>query len=131
MNISIAQLRTNFAIAVLRLKYAKANELRWRMLLAQTFVNPRIGVNRSADNEVVMICKETYTIDKDMNKVANVFNRLKAECPNDTIDSLVKFNPVLEKATYDALSEQAKQIFAEVLTIKPGLPSISVKGIEE
>lgn len=129
--IGIGQLKHNWHLAKMRLTFAKKEELRWRMLVAlQLFPDAKIGANTA--HGLTLTTSENYTLEKDTNKIGNVLQRIVTECPDDlTVYTLVSYAPTLSKPAYEALSDKAKSIFAEVLTIKPATPSLKKKGGED
>lgn len=123
----------NWRIAKQRLDRAKKDEMRWRMLIAmQLFPEVELGTNWYKD-EVKLIAKENYTLDKDRDKVSAVWSKVLAECPDDAANLaiLIDWSMSLNKAVYEAMSEKAQSIFAAVLTIKEATPAVSLGSDKE
>lgn len=118
------QLIHNLQLAQQRLKTAKAIELRWRMLVAlELFPDPKIGTN--TNGTVKMVAKENISVVDDKELIGEMFNALYRFKPDD-YTKLLNWKATLNKAEYDGLSDDAKLIVSSILTIKPGLPTVSV-----
>lgn len=135
MPIGNAELIHNWRLSKLRLAKAKADELRWRMLIAmQCFRDPELGTNTAyCDANLKMVVKETYTLSKDNDAVEAAALSLWEKFDTERAHLSLLLKPTLDfnKAAYENLSEDAKKEFACVLTIKPATPTVTYKGEQE
>lgn len=118
----------NFRLAQLRLEAAKRDEMRWRVLVAfECFADVSIGTNTSSDGLVKLIAKENISLDKDKEKVRLVINKLQNKCgATDNLAGLFDWDWKFSETVYRQLSDNAKTILAEILTIKAATPTVSL-----
>lgn len=126
MPISRAQLLFNFKLAQLKLEQAKKDELRWRILVAQTFDTVVIGTNTSDDGLVKMIARVNVTLDKDKSKITATMCKFAKEFANELNENLITWDYKLSVPEYNNLSEAAKIALADIITITPGTPSVTL-----
>ena len=127
------ELIVNWRLAKLRLAQAKRDELSWRNLIAkQLFPHAELGTNWYGD-EAKLVAKENFTLDRNEELVAETLAEVFAKYTDEqrTISCVVEYRPSFKEPAYRLLSDAAKQAFASVLTIKPGLPTVSLKGEKE
>lgn len=123
----------NWRIAKLRLAIAKKEEMRWRILIAtQLFPEVETGTNWYKD-EVKLIAKENYTLDKNEALLKDTLTNLWNQFPDErnAITALVEWKPSFVETIYRTLSEAAKSVFAAVLTIKEATPAVSLGSEKE
>lgn len=124
------QLIYNFLAARSALKKAKAIELRWRLQLAMLFDDPHLGTNTLGS--IKLICAQTYTLDKDEDKIVQAMEEVSVILSDDvSIDEVIKWKPVITQAAYEALPDDAKKLLQDVLTIKPALAQIRIAGAKD
>ena len=69
-------------------------------------------ITRALDNEAV----------KDVSKIENVLARL----PADVAERLIKYVPKLSEKDYKSLANEHRNIIDEIITSKPGTPTLTV-----
>jgi hypothetical protein len=123
----------NWRLAKLRLDRAKKDEMRWRTLIAiQLFPNVEIGTNWYKD-EVKLVAKENYTLHKSEEFIKSTLQSMWQEFEDErqVIEELVQWKPSFKEPVYRNLTDEAKNVFAAVLTIKEAAPAVSLKGETE
>lgn len=131
--ITRAELLHNLALAQLRLAKAKAEEIRWRMLVAlKLFPNPVIGTNWTAEKDCKMVAKVNISFNKDKTLVTETMTKAVQAFPSEaaSIGNAVDWEYVFKEVEYNALSDEAKKALAPLLTIKPATPTIEVKKVK-
>src|ERR1700744_2326091 len=122
-----AQLKASWQIWDQRLKHAKEMELKFRMQIAiELFEDAQLGVNTKHGLKLTM--SENITLDKDESLVIESLRKAKLNCPDfkDQLASLLDYKPELDKRAYRSLPDNVKLEIADIVTVKPSLPSLKV-----
>lgn len=127
--ISRDQLRSNYALAKLRLDRAKEEEIRWRMLVVLEFTpeTPKLGRNWSDDGTVAIIIKENITLEKNIDKVKGLINTVQNQFQYN-LSAVFGWQYTVSDAAYRLLPSDIQTALAPVLIIKAGTPSVELKG---
>jgi hypothetical protein len=107
-----------------RLDKAKKEESELRLKVAELFPNEKESgtetIDLANDWKLKQVIKLNYTLDKAATPAA------LEQIDNVTADRLVTWSPKLSTAEYKRLTPEQKAIIDEVLTIKPGAPTITL-----
>lgn len=131
---SSQELIHNWKLAKAKLDAAKKAEMRWRILIAtQLFPDVELGTNLYNDGELKLVCRENYTISKNIDDVLELYQQAVTKFPHEAtnINVMLQWIVTLDKAGYEALSEAAKLHFAPVVTIKAATPTLTAKGMKD
>ena len=94
-------------------------------LFDEFFPKPKEGTN-TADLDNGWKVKGTYKLNRNIDKAAlPAVLKLMEEGSEDT---LINYKPELKAKAYKSLEAKAKKIFDEVLTTKPGTPTLELKA---
>lgn len=109
-----------------RLERAKKWEMFWRMTVVTSFDEIILGTNTSEDGHVKVIAKVTVSLDKDKEKIQRVMTAFAQQFPNEITERLITWEYKLSETEYHRLSYDAKSALADILTIKPATPTVTV-----
>jgi hypothetical protein len=71
-----------------------------------------------------------YTVENDQAKIAAVLTELHAVNP-EAAPQVIAWKPYLVEPVYKQLGEEGKRIMAQIVTSKPGTPSLELKAPTE
>jgi hypothetical protein len=96
-----------------------------KKIFAALFPDPHEGTN-SFDLGDGYVVKGVYSITRDVDAgtLQNCADLLRQN--GIRVDDLVNYKPSLAKANYNRLTEEQKQMFDQVLIVKPGSPSLEI-----
>lgn len=112
--------------AKLKLDEAKELELKLRMeVVAQFFDELQEGTNKAENDKYTLVVVQPYTRTIDAAAYKSIKKDLVAA--GIKMGDLVVEKPELKVAAYRKLTKEQLAIFDDVLTTKPGMPSLTVK----
>jgi len=120
------QLLYNFRLAQLRLEAAKANEMRWRMVVASTFDNVQRGTNTSADGRVKLVSKVNVNLIKDRDLIQATLTKYQAEFGADAPTGFIEWQFKLSDTAFLALDDRYQIALSDIVTITPATPTVSI-----
>lgn len=125
--INRAQLRFNWQRAKQRLDAAKAEEMRWRILMANEFlpIDAKLGTNYSDDGTVKIITKENVTLDKDKNRVSTFVNGVQQK-HTINLSHVFFWQWSFSESNYRDLPHDVQLDLAPILTIKAATPVVEI-----
>lgn len=94
------------------------------------FPDARVGTNRvelGRGWKLKAAITETFTLDKDTDKVKEVL----AELEDHIADKLVKWKPTISKTAYEMLSDHDKNLVNKVLTTRENKPTFTIEEPKE
>lgn len=100
------------------------NKLRLEVL-SQYFPDSHIGTNNATEGDYLIkgTFKNTISLSKDVNTEWDSLTEIEQAC--------VDFKPSLKMAVYNALEPEEKENLDGFITVKPAMPTLSIKEIEE
>lgn len=125
--ISRAQLRFNWQRAKQQLDRWKAEELRWRVLMANEFLPtaPILGTNWSDDGTVKIICKENVSLEKDKHAVTKTVETVSRDYQIN-LSHVFFWQWSFSEPSYRELPDNVKIALAPILTIKAATPVVEL-----
>lgn len=104
----------------------RVNEMFLRKkIFAALFPDPREGTN-SYELPDGYVVKGVYSITRDVDQGTLQSCAELLRNNGIRVDDLVTYKPSLAKANYNRLTEEQKQMFDQVLIVKPGSPSLEI-----
>lgn len=107
-----------------QLKSLKEKESKLRdQIFLKIFQNDKEGTREVIFSDKISLkCSQTYTRTID----SEIFEEICDDLPKQYRESVVRQKYNLNKAVYDALPQEVKDIFDDCLTIKPTKPSLKL-----